>query len=146
MMDVRIGSKVRLLNEVGEGIVTGFNKQGMALVMLEDGFEIPYLPKQLVVVGNSNPAESHQGESNGIASYLATSLNESVYLAFVLEGILKDQPKISARILNQRKESFLIALYSETDRVFTLEYSGELGGGSSKIFFTGVVLFLCSMH
>lgn len=138
-MDVRIGSKVRLLNEVGEGIVTGFDKQGMALVMLEDGFEIPYLPKQLVVVGNNTITETHQGESNVVAGYQANSLKESVYLAFVLEGILKDQPKISARILNQRKESFLIALYGETDRIFTLEYSGELGGGSSKTFFTGIL-------
>ena len=138
MSDIRIGSKVRLLNEVGEGIVTGFNKQGLALVMLEEGFEIPYLPKQLVVVGGT-PTSEITSETNTHAGYQATSLNESVYLGFVLEGIVKDQPKISARILNQRKESFLFALYSETDRVFTLECSGELGGGSSKTFFTGIL-------
>ncbi len=138
MADVRIGSKVRLLNEVGEGVVTGFNKQGMALVMMDDGFEIPYFPKQLVAIGGMGSSNSEQA-STGSISINASSLKESLYLAFVLEGILKDQPKISVRLLNQMRESMLVALYSETERVYTLVASGEIPAGAGKTVLTMVL-------
>ena len=38
---MRIGDKVRFLNQTGGGIVVGFNKKGWATVQDEDGFEIP---------------------------------------------------------------------------------------------------------
>ncbi len=138
MIAIRIGSKVSLLNEVGEGIVTAFNKQGMALVMMDDGFEIPYYPNQLVVIGGMESPSAGR-DTSSIASVNATSLKESVYLAFLLEGIQKDQPKIAVRLLNQRREALLIALYSETERVYTLEASGEIPAGSSKTVMTVVL-------
>ncbi|MFM2286027.1 MAG: hypothetical protein RLZZ543_1524 [Bacteroidota bacterium] len=138
MAEIRIGAKVRLLNEVGEGVVTGFNKQGMALVMMTDGFEIPYFPKQLVPIGGMDSAATSHSESS-VASVNATALKEALYLAFVLEGIQKDQPKVSLRLLNQRKEALLIALYSETEKVYTLEASGELSAGSSKTVMTVIL-------
>lgn len=46
----RTGDKVRFLDEKGEGRVTGFTREGYALVRIEDGFEIPYPPQKLVVV------------------------------------------------------------------------------------------------
>ena len=136
MSDIRIGSKVRLLNEVGEGVVTGFNKQGLALVMMSDGFEIPYYPKQLVSIGGMESSGVATVSGSSVASVNATSLKEAFYMAFVLEGILKDQPKISVRLLNQMRESMLIALYSETERTYTLVASGEIQANSSKAVLT----------
>lgn len=46
----RTGDKVRFLDEKGEGTVTGFTRDGYALVRIDDGFEIPYVPKKLVIV------------------------------------------------------------------------------------------------
>ena len=47
---MRIGDKVRFLNQTGGGIVVGFNKKGWATVQDEDGFEIPVPQSECVVV------------------------------------------------------------------------------------------------
>ena len=48
-MAIRIGHKVRFLNEQGEGIVTRFKDKKTAFVEI-DGFEIPYSVDNLVLV------------------------------------------------------------------------------------------------
>lgn len=47
---MKIGDKVRFLSEVGGGIVRGFQGKDIALVEDEDGFEIPMLVKECVVI------------------------------------------------------------------------------------------------
>lgn len=47
---MKIGDKVRFLSEVGGGIVRGFQGKDIALVEGEDGFEIPMLIKECVVI------------------------------------------------------------------------------------------------
>lgn len=47
---MKIGDKVRFLSEVGGGIVRGFQGKDVALVEGDDGFEIPMLIKECVVV------------------------------------------------------------------------------------------------
>ena len=47
---MKIGDKVRFLSEVGDGIVRGFQGKDIALVEGEDGFEIPMLIKECVVI------------------------------------------------------------------------------------------------
>lgn len=49
-MKLRIGDKVRFLNEVGEGVITRFKDTQTVYVEMADGFEIPYLVKHLVPV------------------------------------------------------------------------------------------------
>lgn len=49
-MKLRIGEKVRFLNETGEGIITRFKDKDMVYVEMSDGFEIPYLIKHLVPI------------------------------------------------------------------------------------------------
>ncbi len=49
-MTIRIGDKVRFLNEVGGGTVSGFKNKEIVLVEDEDGFEIPVLITECVVV------------------------------------------------------------------------------------------------
>lgn len=51
-MNINIGDTVRFLREVGGGKVTGFRKGGLILVEGEDGFEIPMLESDLVVIPN----------------------------------------------------------------------------------------------
>ena len=52
---MQIGEKVRFLNEVGGGIIAGFQGRDVVLVEDEDGFKIPMLRSQVVVVEtNSN--------------------------------------------------------------------------------------------
>lgn len=47
---MKVGDKVRFLSEVGGGIVRGFQGKDIALVEGEDGFEIPMLIRECVVV------------------------------------------------------------------------------------------------
>ncbi len=49
-MKLRIGDKVRFLNETGEGVVTRFGNKDTAYVEMPDGFEIPYPVKHLVPI------------------------------------------------------------------------------------------------
>lgn len=50
MQEIQIGDKVRFLNDIGGGKVTGFQKGGIVLVEDEDGFEVPMLQSQVVVI------------------------------------------------------------------------------------------------
>lgn len=47
---MQIGDKVRFLNDVGGGVIKAFKPGGIALVEDEDGFEIPCLQDDLVVI------------------------------------------------------------------------------------------------
>lgn len=49
-MKLRIGDKVRFLNEVGEGIVSRIKDKQTVFVEMLDGFEIPFLINQLVPI------------------------------------------------------------------------------------------------
>ena len=49
-MYMKIGDKVRFLDAQGGGIVKGFDNKGLVMVEDEDGFEIPTLASQCVVV------------------------------------------------------------------------------------------------
>ncbi len=52
-MSINIGDTVRFLREKGGGKVSGFRKGGFILVEDEDGFEIPMLEGELVVIPGS---------------------------------------------------------------------------------------------
>lgn len=47
---MKIGDKVRFLNEVGGGVVAGFADTQTALIRCDDGFEIPVLVRECVVI------------------------------------------------------------------------------------------------
>lgn len=53
-MNIKIGDKVRFLNSTGGGIVRGFQGKDQVLVEDEDGFDIPALIRECVVVGESD--------------------------------------------------------------------------------------------
>jgi len=51
---MKIGDRVRFLDAQGGGIVKSFNSNGMVMVEDEDGFEIPTLASQCVVVSQED--------------------------------------------------------------------------------------------
>lgn len=50
---MNIGDKVRFLNDIGGGKITAFRPNGVVLVEDEDGFDIPVLASEVVVVESS---------------------------------------------------------------------------------------------
>ena len=59
-MTLNIGDKVRFLNDVGGGRVSGFQKGGIVLVEDEDGFEIPVKQNEVVLVSASEKKLTQQ--------------------------------------------------------------------------------------
>ena len=53
-MSIQIGDKVRFLNSVGGGVIRGFKGKDQVIVEDEDGFEVPALIRECVVVGSSD--------------------------------------------------------------------------------------------
>lgn len=51
---MKIGDKVRFLNDVGGGVITGFQGRDIVLVSDADGFEIPTLIKDVVVIDTND--------------------------------------------------------------------------------------------
>ncbi len=47
---MKIGDRVRFLNETGGGIITEFMNEEMVRVLTENGFEFPVLKKEVIVV------------------------------------------------------------------------------------------------
>ncbi len=73
---MKIGDQVRFLSEKGGGRVVGFQKGGIVLVEDADGFEIPMLATELVVVGNENydtarMVQKHEAKKNNTSSVKA---------------------------------------------------------------------------
>ena len=103
---MKIGDKVRFLSEVGGGVVKGFQGKDIALVEDEDGFDIPMLIKECVVIqtddyniplkSTAKPsapevAEEEEEEEEKPITYRAPEIRGNdvlnVYLAYVPQDI-----------------------------------------------------------
>ena len=62
---MKIGDKVRFLNETGGGIITRFLENDMVIVLTEDGFEFPVLRKEVIVV-SSKPEDFEKLSSEDV--------------------------------------------------------------------------------
>jgi hypothetical protein len=70
---MKIGDKVRFLNEIGDGKITGFQGKNIVLVEDGDGFEIPMQANEVVVISSDDystanelkkpQTQHHDGES-----------------------------------------------------------------------------------
>lgn len=58
--EMKIGDKVRFLNTTGGGIVKGFDGKNVVLVEDEDGFDIPVLIRECVVIEPANDMQVRQ--------------------------------------------------------------------------------------
>ena len=120
-MAIRIGNKVRFLNESGEGIVTRFKDKETAFVEV-DGFEIPYNIKKLVLVDTeivftSEPEEKTDEEIK----------NEAVF--FVIEPdheLLLLQNELSFYLLNSSSYNLLYTYCIKDKNQYQTIKQGEL--------------------
>ncbi len=130
---MRIGDKVRFLNQTGGGIVVGFGKKGWATVQDEDGFEFPIPEKECVVIEENVVAkedvkiQTKDGDKLNIAvvytkngkEYICTLANECNYTLFVT-------------YTNCLKEEKSSALPNEN---FVTAFSGEVLPYERKVLF-----------
>lgn len=69
---MKIGDKVRFLSEIGGGRVAGFQGKNIVLVEDEDGFQMPMLINEVVVVGEEDYDTKHviEAKANSIKAAL----------------------------------------------------------------------------
>lgn len=123
-MKLRIGDKVRFLNEVGEGIITRFKDKETVFVEM-DGFEIPYLSKHLVPIHTEliiNP------EVENMEMELETILSDSIY--FIIEPD-HDMPTLVSDykfyLFNSSSYNMSFSYSVKDDAYFQTLKHGELG-------------------
>ncbi len=119
MNTIKLGDKVRFLNENLEGIVTNINGSN-AGVTIDDDFEIPVPISQLVkVTGIQN-----KSEENTIEKLVNKDLkaNQGIYIAFDrMNDVLLD-----FKLYNSDSEEILFAFYEKNKQGFQLKKSGKL--------------------
>ncbi len=104
-----IGDVVRPLNETGEGTVTGFRKDGTVLVTLQDGFEIPFLPKQIVLIRRN--AEEKVSTNPVISAQVKSLPTDSVHLLVSSEAALRNEAQLGLHLANSFKDSVYVTLH-----------------------------------
>ncbi len=75
---IKVGDRVKFLNDVGGGVVTGFISKSMVNVEGDDGFEVPYPISQLVNV--SAPELNAKGTVPQAAPVVETKVAEPEYI------------------------------------------------------------------
>lgn len=143
---MKIGDKVRFLSEVGGGIVRGFQGKDIALVEDEDGFEIPMLVKECVVIQTdeyniplksvSKPApepvtEEVEEEDEKPITYRAPEIRGNdvlnVYLAYVPQDVKAISSTVFDAYLVNDSNYFIDYLYlSAEGKSWTLRSRGTV--------------------
>lgn len=124
-MKLRIGDKVRFLNEKGEGVITRFKDKNHAFVEMPDGFEIPYFIKELVPIHTELIINS---EVDNLDLNPESDVADAVY--FVIEPdhelpiLVNDY---SIYLFNSSSYNLLYAYSIKDDAYFQTLKHGEIG-------------------
>ena len=146
-MALKIGDKVKLLNEAGGGYVTKIISPSMVEVSVEDGFNIPYATRELLKVEDQGIAsqffdedfgdqpeanEERNSDPNHISTELfkrqSLDLKKGIFLAFVpqdqrwlMTGL------IDVYLLNHSENDILFSLFLLKDNQFNNKEYDVLG-------------------
>lgn len=88
---MKVGDKVRFLNTVGGGIVKGFQGKDIVVVEDEDGFDIPVLIRECVVIEPANEVQVRQSVKSyepQSSVYTETKVEKAVEVIETKEGEL----------------------------------------------------------
>ncbi len=91
-MKFSIGDQVSFLNEPGGGKITAFKGKASAMVMLDDGLEIPYALEQLVHKSNQHEKQKEEPKKIEISQ-----IDPDVFLAEIkkitVEKVIREKEK-----------------------------------------------------
>jgi len=127
-MNIRIGTKVRFLNDIGGGIVKGYQDDKFVLVENQDGFLIPVLLNELIIE-ESGSYDNESGQSK------QTSQNSSQ------KELKKPKPEPSSddKKYIPFKGEALLALVPENDKLLHVSNFGLFLINDSNYFFNFVI-------
>ena len=98
-MSIQIGDKVRFLNSVGGGVVRGFRGKDQVLVEDEDGFEVPALIKECVVVGGNDMQVHSSNRPKRVSSVQSPSLKKTGDFRENFKSIKSSFIRVNLRLL-----------------------------------------------
>jgi hypothetical protein len=129
---MNIGDRVRVLHGKEEGIIRKVSSGGRIEVEIEDGFVIPVLKSEVVLVAEAE--KNYFGESSNTPTHVDTPLpisapkDQGLYLAFVP---INDQ-SLSLYLINDSAQPYLShasEVYGTNHRTL---FAGALGAGEAK--------------
>ncbi len=149
---MKIGDKVRFLSEVGGGKVAGFQGKNIVLVEDEDGFQMPMLINEVVVVGEESYETTRMVEQKAKARQAADDDEEpeiepadrpitfkakpeerkggdklSAYLAFVPMDVKElSQTRFESYLVNDSNYYLRYVLMAAEGSAWTLRAEGEI--------------------
>lgn len=152
---MKIGDQVRFLNEIGGGRVAGFQGKNIVLVEDEDGFQVPMLKTEVVVVGDEDYGTSHLVEVKASSMKAAQKVNNeeevetdpadkpitfrpkpeerrggdrlSAYLAFVPMDVKElTQTRFESYLVNDSNYYLRYTYMTGENNAWTLRAEGEL--------------------
>lgn len=129
---MNIGDRVRVLHGKEEGVIRKISAGGRIEVEIEDGFVIPVLKSEVVLVAEAE--KNHFGETQHSSSEFETPLpisapkDQGLYLAFLP---INDQ-NLSLYLINDSRQAYVShasEVYGTNHRTL---YAGTLGAGEAK--------------
>lgn len=115
-MSIKIGDKIRFLNDIGGGVVTGFKSPIEVIVEQEDGFEFPHLVSECVVIESGTPQPTTTQNSGGEVVQTKSINHEDkghIYLAFAPTNInLIEQSNVAIYLVNNEQKNLHFTLSS----------------------------------
>ncbi|MDP1802890.1 MAG: hypothetical protein Q8L81_16130, partial [Bacteroidota bacterium] len=124
-MKLRIGDKVRFLNETGEGVVSRIKDKLSVFVEMQDGFEIPYLASQLVPIHTELIIDK---DADNIELNPEAHVNDAVYLIIEpdheLPTLINDY---KIYLFNSSSYNVLFSYSIKDEEYFQTLKHGELG-------------------
>ncbi|MBL7920622.1 MAG: DUF2027 domain-containing protein [Bacteroidia bacterium] len=124
-MKLRIGDKVRFLNETGEGIVSRIKDKATVFVEMQDGFEIPFLVSQLVPIHTELIVDK---DADNIEIDPDAGVNDAVYLIIEpdheLPALINDY---KIYLFNSSSYNILFSYSIKDEEYFQTLKHGELG-------------------
>lgn len=115
---MNIGDKVRLIHAKEEGIIVNFIGDKQVEVEIEDGFRIPALRKELVVIASAENKEFKDDESKGDLE----KAKQGIYLAFVPFN----DDIINLNIINETSYRILFTIGEEDKNGYKGVFSGSI--------------------
>ncbi len=136
-MSVKVGDRIRFLNDIGGGVVTGFKSTSEVLVEQEDGFEFPFPISECVVVesgssGSTQPVVAQAIAKNDRAtvvqhSRITTEDRGYLYLAFApVDMVHLDESAVRVYLVNNGELSRYFSIMS--CKASSVEYTCRKSG------------------
>ena len=124
---MNIGDKVRLVRGTEEGVITKISSGGQVEIEIEDGFRIPALKSEVVLIHQAEKAYFGKEEKEEVWEPKSTShqkdqAQQGVFLAYVP--------------YNDQQHGMLLINHQEKDLLY---YVGESHGSNSKTLAAGVI-------